>query len=87
MRTCSSHSGTAANYWHSVAGRANGEDKRNGVSLLIPSDNFADDKLNDDPNHKVVYRTIPAPLNFYMKEKLCCEERNKFFSKRGIRFF
>lgn len=87
MRTCSSHSGTATNYWHSVADRANGEDKRNGISFLILSDNFVDHELNDEPNLKIVYRTISAPLNFYVKVQLCCEEWNKNFFKRGIRFF
>lgn len=81
MRTCSSHSGTTTSYWHSVADRVNGEDKRNGLSFL--SDSSVDHKLNDEPNLKNVYRTISAPLNFYMKVQLCYEEWNQNFSERN----
>lgn len=54
-----------------------GEDKRSGVCFIIPLVNFLDDKLNDEPNLRIIYGKITTALN---KGQLCCEERNKNYN-------
>lgn len=54
-----------------------GEDKRSGVSFIIPVVNFLDYKLNDEPNLRIICGKITTALN---KGQLCCEEKNKNYN-------